>query len=125
MHRLTARPRWCATLAIFACEIVLAAAALSPGRMSAQTTFRGGVDLVEADAIVLDAKGQPVPGLTAADFTLSVDGRLRAIESVHYVDAGMRRASHQVDAARSPHDAASPPVAPRHIVFVIDEGNIS
>jgi VWFA-related protein len=125
MHPLTARPRWCVILAICTWELALAWTAVFPvSRLSAQTRFRGGVDLVEADALVLDAKGHPVPGLTAADFTLTVDGQPRAIESVDYVAAGRPGASRDTDAASLP-GAAPPRSALRHVVFVVDEGNIS
>lgn len=35
-----------------------------------QPVFRGGVDLVQVDVVVVDADGQPVKGLTKDDFTL-------------------------------------------------------
>ena len=92
------------------------------GRPSAQTRFRAGVDMVEADAIVVDGNGRPVRGLTAADFALLVDGRPRPIESVDYVDAAGGRVSS--DAARLNPPSAPPEPPDRHIVFVVDEGNI-
>jgi hypothetical protein len=124
MHPLTARPRWSATLAIFCCEIALIVTSLSLTSVWAQTTFRSRVDLVEAEALVLDANGHPVPGLTAEDFTLSVDGQPRAIESVDYVTATMPSTSHHVD-AESPVSGAPQRSVLRHVVFVVDEGNIS
>jgi VWFA-related protein len=36
--------------------------------------FRGGVELVDVDAVVVDKKGEPVRGLTAADFAIEEDG---------------------------------------------------
>jgi VWFA-related protein len=124
MHPLTAR-RCCVTLAMCVWALALERTAVFPGsRPSAQTRFRGGVDLVEADALVLDADGHPAPGLTPADFTLTVDGQPRAIESVDYVAAGMPGAPHDTGAA-SPTGAAPQRSALRHVVFVVDEGNIS
>jgi VWFA-related protein len=125
MHSLIARSRWCAPLAMLAGAVALGAmAAYLSGHVSAQTRFRGGVDLVEADAVVLDDNGRPVPGLTAVDFTLTVDGQARAIESVDYVEARASNASRQIEAA-SPHDATPQRAPTRHVVFVVDEGNIS
>ncbi len=87
MHPLTAR-RCCASLATCVCALALVWTAVSSiSRLSAQTRFRGGVDLVEADALV--------PG-----------------------------ASHHIDAA-SPPGAPPQRTALRHVVFVVDEGNIS
>jgi len=93
------------------------------GRPSAQTIFRGGIDLVEADAVVVDAQGRPVTSLTAADFTLSVDGQPRAIESVEYVDAAAAPAPGADEAASAPARGRRPAV--RHVIFVADEGNMS
>jgi VWFA-related protein len=92
--------------------LALFAAALVVHGLSAQTRFKTGIDLVEADAVVVDASGRPVRDLGPADFTLTVDGKPRAIESVAYVDVSAA-------ATESSHGAG------RHIVFVVDEGNIA
>ncbi len=119
-----ARSQPCAVLPILVCGIVSVAIALTiAGRLSAQTRYRAGVDLVEADAIVLDAGGRTVHGLTAADFTLSVDGKPRTIDSVEYVDAGAPSVSRETGAASVP-ESAPQRLAGRHVVFVVDEGNI-
>jgi VWFA-related protein len=44
-----------------------------------QPTFRSGVDLIDVDVSVLDKDRRPVRGLTAADFTVSEDGKPRPI----------------------------------------------
>jgi VWFA-related protein len=102
----------------------LLSAALLVAGLSAQPRFKAGVDVVEADAVVVDASGRPVRDLTAADFKLTVDGKPRPIESVDYVDASGGSAS---TAAETPTGKATPPQrsAERHIVFVVDEGNIT
>jgi len=88
-----------------------------------QPPFRSRVDLVQADAIVVDSDGHQVADLSAASFSLSVDGQPRAIESVQYV-------STRVDPARPGSQESEPRTtqgrgALRHVVFLIDEGNIS
>ncbi|HEY2150943.1 MAG TPA: VWA domain-containing protein [Vicinamibacterales bacterium] len=126
MPTLRRRPRPQAAIARLAGAIVIvliAAIRSGPNRPSAQARFRGGIDLVEADAIVLSADGRAATGLTAADFTLSVDGQSRAIESVEYVDAAAGGPS-RPNTARGATAAPSPRPPQRHIVFVIDEGNI-
>jgi VWFA-related protein len=47
----------------------------SPQAPSPQPVFRGGVDVVQLDVLVLDTKRQPVRGLTAADFTVRERGK--------------------------------------------------
>ena len=56
-------------------------AALSAGLAVQQQppTFRSGADLVEVDAVVIDAAGQPVRGLTATDFVVRDRGNQQAI----------------------------------------------
>ena len=44
-----------------------------------QPVFRAGVELVQIDAIVTDARDRPVPGLTAADFEILENGRRQTI----------------------------------------------
>ena len=108
---------------LVALAAAVALVAIAGDRFAAQTPFRSGIDLVEADAVVVDAQGHPAVGLTSADFKLSVDGSLRDIESVEYIDtgdqpapAGEASASNQTGRTRS---------AQRHVVFVADEGSIS
>jgi hypothetical protein len=72
--------------------LVVAAAGLSGVRHSviAQTgptpTFPSAVDLITVDAVVLDGKGHPVPGLTRDDFVLTEDGRPQDIATFETVD---------------------------------------
>lgn len=55
--------------------------------MRAQTpTFRAGVNIVRVDASVADAKGAPVRGLTAADFTVLEDGQPRPIVAFEAIE---------------------------------------
>src|SRR5260370_7538954 len=54
---------------------------------TSQSTFRSGIDIVEADATVVDADGRPVPGLVAGDFSLATHAQPRAITSVIYMSA--------------------------------------
>jgi len=102
---------------------MLAWAALLVAGLSAQPRFKAGIDIVEADAVVVDASGHAVRDLTAADFTLTVDGKPRPVESVDYVDAFGAGVSSST-AAPAERSSAQRPLE-RHIVFVVDEGNIA
>jgi Ca-activated chloride channel homolog len=53
------------------------------------TTFRSGVDLVRVAAVVRDQKGRFVPDLTARDFEILENGRLRSITDFRHDLAGV------------------------------------
>lgn len=83
--------------------------------------FRTKVELVTVDVGVIDKRGQPVHGLAASDFVVTVDGEPRQVVTAEFVDAAGTRAG----AARQP-DAA--PVSTnegagvgRQFVFIVDE----
>ncbi|MEP6914972.1 MAG: VWA domain-containing protein [Acidobacteriota bacterium] len=66
---------------------------LSAGQAPPQRpSFRTGVDLVQVDVSVLDPQRQPVPGLTAADFTVREDGKERPVVAFSAVDLPARPA---------------------------------
>ena len=54
--------------------------------------FRTGIDLVTVDVVVLDGKGEPVQGLTRADFTVLEDGKAAADSRVSVRRAARLRA---------------------------------
>jgi VWFA-related protein len=76
--------------------LILAAAST----FAQQPTFRSGVDLVQVDVVVVDKDGQPVRGLTQADFTIRDRGKPQTI-------AAFQEIGHELRAAR-----AAPPVLP-------------
>ena len=57
-----------------------------------QPTFRADVNYVEVDAVVTDAAGAFVHGLTAADFELFEDGQPMPIETFHEINVPVERA---------------------------------
>ncbi len=61
----------------YLCIAVVGVSAVLSARQppAPQTTFRTGVDVVQVDVSVLDRDRNPVTGLTAADFTIRVDGK--------------------------------------------------
>lgn len=75
----------------------LAAAALlmlavsGDGLLGQQPTFRAQVELVQIDAIVTDAQGIPVSGLTAEDFEITEDRKAQAIAAFSTVDIPIER----------------------------------
>src|SRR5262245_27785813 len=82
--------RWAGSIAA-----VVAAGAISvsagqnaqPQPQPQTPTFKTAIDLVPVDVNVVDNTGRPVTGLSAADFTLSVDGRPRRIATAEFISA--------------------------------------
>jgi VWFA-related protein len=60
---------------------------IAAGTITAQQvpSFRAGVDLVSVDVRVVDRDGQPIPGLAADRFEVSIGGRRRRVVSLDYV----------------------------------------
>ena len=51
--------------------------------------FRSGVEVMEVDVTVVDAKGMPVRDLRAPEFTVTVDGQPRRVISAEFIaDSG-------------------------------------
>lgn len=61
---------------------LLAHPGVSPAQKEPQKSppFRTEAELVAVDVVVLDQEGNPVPGLTAADFTVSEEGRSQTVQ---------------------------------------------
>src|SRR6266508_1752209 len=76
--------------------VVALALAFGGAAMLGQTeqppvTFKVEINLVEVDAFVTDAQGNPVPGLTAADFEVLEDGKPQKISSFSLVNIPIER----------------------------------
>ena len=74
---------------VLAVVVSAACVALAPGHAqeAAQQppVFRSGVDLMTVDVSVLDGRGTPIEGLTAADFRVTVNGGPRRVLWADYV----------------------------------------
>jgi len=113
------------------CLVVLLAGVVRAERAQAaqqlqQPVFRGGVDLVTFDVRVVDKDGKPVPGLTANDFTVTLDGQRRPVRAIDYMTFGSgttkdATAPSAPAAANAPAPAASAPRGGRVILFVVDD----
>lgn len=81
---------------------VAAAAALLGGSASAQLQEKITVERIIVDARVTDSRGDPIPGLTAADFRVRIDGKPASVESVDWIP--------ETEAARELANIDKPPV---------------
>ena len=102
-------------------------AALGGALVSAQQapTFQARVDVIPVDVGVIDGRGQPVPDLTAADFTVRIDGQPRRIVSAEWISLTANRA--EAPSIRVPAGYASNEQAAgsgRLIVLAIDQPSI-
>ena len=61
--------------------LLLAAGVASAQEPPKLPTFPSQVELITVDAVVVDADGRPVPGLTKDDFVVKEDGRVQEIAS--------------------------------------------
>ncbi len=99
------------------------------GRTSRAPVFRGGVTLVPVDVTVLDHDEKPVPGLTAADFEVKLDGHLQPVRTVAYEEVALPSAATRAGtpAAAPPREATNtaPPAEPRLFVIMLDDLSIT
>ncbi len=93
--------------------------------LPAQQVFKSGVDVTQVDVTVVDRDGNPVSDLHAADFTVTVDGKPRAIVSAQFIQ--MAPSANEAVTVVPPGHAFSTNAQRRPgrlVALVIDQGNI-
>lgn len=105
--------------ALLAALSLLAVAAPAAGQ---GFRFRADATRVLVDALVLDAAGDPIPGLRAADFRLFEDGAEQRIASVEVVGAGppLAPGSGPLPSAATDRSVADRGPTPRRFVIVFN-----
>src|SRR5688572_15112876 len=102
----------------------LAAAALVASLAAQQQpTFRGGVDVMSVDVVVLDKTGMPVPLLAAEDFGVTFGKKPRRVLAAEYVSSAQPK---RATTLRSAPAASSNRrlLAPRTFMFLVDTTQI-
>jgi VWFA-related protein len=102
-----------------------AAVAFTVGTLAQQQpTFQTRTDVIAVDVSVLDERGQPLSDLTAADFTVRIDGQTRRVVTAEWISLA-NRAVPRAD-VRVPEGYASNELAAdgRLIVLAIDQPSI-
>jgi VWFA-related protein len=119
---MRATVRW--SLSFPLATFVLIAPAGRAQQAAQQPTFKSGVELVIVDAQVVDKKkGDPIPGLKAEQFQVTIDGKKRKVASAQFIDS----ATGQARTAEAPSGAeAAPPAGGRLgnlYVLAVDQGS--
>jgi VWFA-related protein len=83
------------------------------------------VRVIEVEVVVVNAQGQPVRGLTKADFELREGGKQRDITNFYAVDHGQLLRESEPEAGKGT-TAPEPPVPapPTHFVFFVDNDHL-
>lgn len=71
--------------------VLVTSAVLAVAAQAGQAPIRSGVELVAVDVYVVERSGEPIAGLTPADFEVFIDGRRRDVlsaELIRYGSAG-------------------------------------
>ena len=107
--------------------VVAAVLAQSPARTQQQQppAFRSGVELVSVDVQVVDKRGQPITGLKAEQFEVTIDGRRRQVVSAQLIDAasGTPHASNPPATDGGATPSTKPISAGNLYVMAIDQGS--
>jgi VWFA-related protein len=106
--------------------VLAARSGAAPQAPATTPTFPSGVELITIDAVVLDAEGRPVSGLTRDDFVVREDGRPRAIESFEAIS--LRPEPEEVAPAPAPvvaTNTAPPEQSGRAFAVLVDDLGIS
>jgi VWFA-related protein len=111
-------------------SVVLALSVAGPGatELLAQSdrapVFRSGVEVMEVDVTVVDAKGMPVRNLRAPEFTVTVDGQPRRVISAEFISESATPSAEPAR-PRDPYVSNNTDRRPgRLIMLVIDRNNI-
>ncbi|MBP8275259.1 MAG: hypothetical protein KAY59_12550, partial [Acidobacteria bacterium] len=94
-----------------------------------QATFKSGVSLLQVDVTVLDRAGAPVPGLTADDFVVTLNGTRQPVRSAAFIEAagpalGGELNAHGLEISRQATNATSR-TEPRLFVVMADDLSLS
>src|SRR5688572_1262341 len=94
-----------------------------PQQPPAQPPFKSGVELVMVDAQVVDKKGNPIPGLTADKFEVTIDGKKRPVVSAELIDSATGMPAAAAGAASAAAGAALRSSAGNLYILAIDQGS--
>lgn len=82
--------------------------------------FRGGTELIAIDAAVVDDRGVPVEGLTAADFQVRIDGAPRQVVAAQFIRQDPPDSVAAIADRRLPFSTNESAVGGRLVLLVFD-----
>ncbi len=109
--------RVCLTLALIAASTGAQQQAPQP------PVFKSGVELVMVDAQVVDKKGNPIPGLAAPAFQVTIDGKKRQVVSAEFIDAATGLPAAAPGGTATAPTAGATPTAGNLYVLAVDQGS--
>ncbi len=104
--------------------MVVAVAAVAGAAGQPGPTFPAKVEIVTVDAVVVDAQGRPVSGLTRDDFVVEEDGRPQEIVSFEAFVAEPSAPEPPRPAALASNEG-EPPASARAFALVVDDAGIT
>ena len=97
------------------------------GQASQAPVFRARTDVLAVDVAVVDERGDPITDLGKAEFSVTVDGRVRPVVTAEYIDFETPRSTPEPDRPfRGEYFSSNEGTSGggRLIALVIDQGNI-
>jgi hypothetical protein len=101
--------------------VVLAATVVAQAPAPDRPSFRARTDLVLLDVTVTGGNRQPVRGLTAADFTVTVNGRPAAVAGVEEVNVAPPTAASAAERSLLPDVVTNQMGTKRVVIVFIDD----
>jgi VWFA-related protein len=86
--------------------------------------FRSGVEVVTIDVGVVDRQGQPMRGLAASDFVVTVNGQRRRVATAEFMDVAAERASAAGNPDLVPVSTNVGAAQGRLFVFIVDQNTL-
>ncbi|MEX2271033.1 MAG: VWA domain-containing protein [Vicinamibacterales bacterium] len=102
-------------------------AAVAAAPRDQRPQFRTRVDLVQVDVVVTDRQGNPITGLTAADFAIVEEGRPQVMSQFEAfsIPLGDRQVDRRSTAAARDVATNTEPPSPRALAIVIDSHHLT
>ena len=100
-------------------------ALLVPSIHGQQPAFRTGVELIRLDVTVVNDKGEPVTGLTPADFEVTVRGEPRPVVSAQFLSAADEVGGAGEEEEASGGFSSNLDGSGRLITILVDEGGLA